>query len=283
LKIVLIVTVLVAMLAAATVLYGRHSWRASTRAMETRLAQGRERVIPATIDFRELERLPAPVQRYFRAVLREGKPMVTGAHVEHSGTFNAGDEVAQWKPFSSTQQVTTKRPGFVWDARIRMAPGITVHVHDAYINGQGVLRAKLLGILTVMDQPATPELAQGELMRFLAEAAWYPTALLPSQGVRWEAVSDTRASATLQDSRTEVSLIFEFDAQGLIASVYSDARYRLVKGAQVQTPWQGRFWNYQDRGGMLVPLSGEVAWLLPEGQKPYWRGHIDNVKHAFAE
>jgi hypothetical protein len=34
---------------------------------------------------------------------------------------------------------------------------------------------------------------------------------------------------------------------------------------------------------MLVPLSGEVAWLLPEGQKPYWRGHIETIKHSFAE
>lgn len=30
----------------------------------------------------------------------------------------------------------------------------------------------------------TPELARGELMRFFAEAAWYPTALLPNQGLQ---------------------------------------------------------------------------------------------------
>lgn len=42
---------------------------------------------------------------------------------------------------------------------------------------------------------ALGEVAQGELMRFFAEAAWYPTALLPSQGVRWQAVDDTSARA----------------------------------------------------------------------------------------
>jgi hypothetical protein len=30
---------------------------------------------------------------------------------------------------------------------------------------------------------------------------------------------------------------------------------------------------------MLVPLDGEVAWLLPEGAKPYWRGHITEIDY----
>jgi hypothetical protein len=33
---------------------------------------------------------------------------------------------------------------------------------------------------------------------------------------------------------------------------------------------------------MRVPLDGEVAWLLPEGAKPYWRGHTDEIAHEFA-
>jgi hypothetical protein len=56
--------------------------------------------------------------------------------------------------------------------------------------------------------------------------------------------------------------------------VGTEARGRTVDGEVVPTPWQGRFWNYDERGGMWVPLDGEVAWLLPEGAKPYWHGHI---------
>ena len=42
----------------------------------------------------------------------------------------------------------------------------------------------------------------------------------------------------------------------------TEARGRTVDGEVVPTPWQGRFWNYDERGGMWVPLAGEVAWLL---------------------
>ena len=60
------------------------------------------------------------------------------------------------------------------------------------------------------------------------------------------------------------------------------SRGRTVSGEVVPTPWQGSFWNYEEHGGMLVPLEGEVAWLLPEGEKPYWRGSITEISREFA-
>jgi hypothetical protein len=239
-------------------------------------------IVPKSYDPSELEALPAPVQRYFHAVLKEGQPLVAAVSVEHAGTFNMSESGEQWKPFRSTQRVVTRRPGFVWDARIRMAPAMSVHVHDAYVRGQGILTAKLFGLLTVMKQPNIPELAHGELMRFFAEAAWYPTALLPSQGVAWEAIDDNQARATLSDDTT-VTLVFQFDDNGLISSVRSEGRYREVDGELVATPWQGRFWGYKLRDGMLIPLDGEVEWLLPEGPKPYWRGRIQRIEYEYAE
>ena len=47
------------------------------------------------------------------------------------------------------------------------------------------MHGAVLGLVTVVDMADTPELARGELMRFFAEAAWYPTALLPSPVVRF--------------------------------------------------------------------------------------------------
>ena len=51
--------------------------------------------------------------------------------------------------------------------------------------------------------------------------AWYPTALLPSQGVRWAAVDDQSAQATLVDGQLALNLLFRFDEAGLIASVHA--------------------------------------------------------------
>jgi hypothetical protein len=264
-------------------LYGAYRWKTDPQELWARLDAARVPVRPRTVDFCELEGLPAPVQRYFRLVLEEGQPMVAGVRVRHRGTFNMGETTDRWKPFSSDQKVVTQRPGFDWDGRVAMMPGVPVRVHDAYVAGEGILHASLLGLYAVVDMRGTGDVAEGELMRFLAEAAWYPTALLPSQGVHWEAVDDRSAYATLTEGDISVTMLFTFDEQGLIETVRAEARARTVGGKVVPTPWQGRFWNHEERGDMRVPLDGEVAWILPEGAKPYWRGHTTEIVHEFAQ
>lgn len=119
-------------------------------------------------------------------------------------------------------------------------------------------------------------------MRFFAEAAWYPTALLPSQGVRWEPVDDRSARATLVDGAQSLTLLFRFDDQGLIESARAEARGRTVGKAIVMTPWEGRWSDYQVRDGMPVSMAGEVAWLTSEGRKPYRRGRITSLRYEFS-
>lgn len=277
------VIVVAVLLAGATAIgHGASRWKARTGQLRARLDAARVAIRPATYDASEIEGLPAPVRRYFQAVLRDGQPIVSAARLAHEGQFNMGETRAKWKRFTSSQLAVMRRPGFDWDARIALAPGVNVLVHDGYVAGEGILHAQMLGLVTVADLRGTPEAAQGELMRFLAEAAWYPTALLPSQGVRWEAIDDTSARATLTDDATTVSLDFRFDAGGLLAGVRAAARPRTVQGKLVATPWQGRFWQYETRGGMRVPTEGEVAWELPEGPCPYWRGRVTDIAYEFA-
>jgi hypothetical protein len=164
-----------------------------------------------------------------------------------------------------------------------MAPGLYAYVRDGYIAEKGILHAKLLGLLTIADLGNTPEIAQGELMRFLAEAVWYPTLLLPGNGVHWLPIDGSSATATLDDGANKVALDFRFDDEGLITSVEAQARFRSVDGKFVPTRWQGKFSDYAWRGGMRIPLEGEVAWLLADGPHPYWRGRLTSVSYELAE
>jgi hypothetical protein len=277
-----LIAVALALVAAALALgwWGRRRWRRATDALLNQLAAAHATVHPGVVDLREADTLPAPVQRYLRAVLRHGQPMVAGVRLAHTGTFNMKTDGDGWKPFTSVQQVTLQPPGFVWDARISLAPGLPVHVHDAYVAGAGVLHAAVLGLMPMARLRGGGELAEGELMRWLAEAAWCPTALLPSQGVRWQAVDARSADATLSDGAVSATLRFHFDGDGLVDTVTAAARGRLVGGVSKPTPWQGRFWNYALRDGLRVPLQGEVAWLLPGGASPYWRGRITALEYA---
>lgn len=282
LKVILLVTVALLAVVAGAMFYGSSRWKTGTTELGARLEAARVPIHPSTYDAKELEGLPLPVRRYFGAALKDGQPIVAAVRLAHEGLFNMGETQARWSRFMSSQLAITRRPGFDWDGRIAIAPGLNAFVHDAYVAGEGILHVELLGLMKLADLRGTPEVAQGELMRFLAEAAWYPTALLPSQGVRWSAIDDTSATATLSDGATTVSLDFRFDTEGLISGVRAAARYRTVNGALVATPWQGRFWGYAVRDGMRIPLDGEVGWELPDGLRPYWRGRIAEVNYEFA-
>lgn len=272
--------VIIAVIAVAR---GNSRWHAETRQIHARLESSRTPIQHKTFEPTDLEGLPAPVQRYFRAVLSDGQPVITRVGVEHTGMFNLSNTGENWKPFSSTQRVITNRPGFDWEARIAMMPGIKVRVHDAYAAGMGILHASVLGLFSVTELRGTGQIAEGELMRFFAECAWYPTALLPSQGVQWEPIDDKHASARMSDGDLRLTMRFTFGANDLIESVHAEARGRASGNKMIPTPWEGRWSNYQQRDGMLIPIDGEVAWLLPEGARPYWRGRIRSIQYEFAQ
>jgi hypothetical protein len=137
-----------------------------------------------------------------------------------------------------------------------------------------------MGVRRVVSAQGTPELNAAALHRFLAEAVWLPTALLPAAGVVLRPHDGNSARASLSTGGSSVSLDFHFGADGLVDRVYTGARERDVgRGRTLPTPWQGRFSHYARRAGFRVPLAGEVEWLLPEGPQPYWRGELTSVAY----
>ncbi len=268
--------------AAAAALVGAVRWRLRTRDVRAALRAARAPSAPRVFDPLEVESLPGPVRRYFHVALLRGQPVVESARLATEGEFLLDAARRRWAPFTADQLFVARPPGFDWDARIRVAPGIAIFVRDAYREGAGILRAEALGLVTVADQAPSPELARGELLRWLAETPWFPTALLPSQGVRWEAMDEGRARATLVDRGVTAALEFRFGPDGLVSSVFAPDRPRTVGTANVPTPWEGTWTASSARNGMRVPSAGEVAWLLPEGRLAYWRGRVKSVNYAFA-
>ena len=281
-KTVLLFVVALFVACMALTLYGKARWNAGTTQLLNRLDAAQIKSAPQFYNAKELEGLPAPVKRYFQSVLKDGQPIITAATMQHSGTFNMSATTQNWKPFTSTQRVITKRPGFDWDARVMLFPGIAAHIHDAYIAGAGQLNAALFGLIPVGNVAGSSELSKGELMRFFAEAVWYPTALLPSQGVQWQAIDAETAVAILTDEDISLSMRFHFGKDGLVDMFRAEARGRLVNDKITSAPWEGRFWNYAERSGMRIPLEGEVAWVSPDGNKPYYRGRIVTLNYEFA-
>lgn len=232
-------------------------------------------------DDEELKSLPPVVQRYLSQALNMNQPLVRRLYLEQTGTFNRSTTPMQeqWEPFTARQRLATKRPGFVWDAAVRVSPGFTVRVVDAYVAGVGSLQPSVFGLFDVGGTEGTVDIARGELIRYFAESVWYPTVFLPSQGVQWKAVDENSAQATLSDGPLTVNLLFNFNADGMVERISSTERSMLLDGVMVPMPWEVRLSNYQYQEGMRIPMEAEVAWLTPSGRWPYWRGRIEKLDY----
>ena len=229
---------------------------------------------------KETAGLPDSVKKYFNLVLNDRLPIINHALVTQSGGFRAKPEITNWSKMEAEQLFSTSPRAFIWNSTISMVPGVSINVCDSYIGGQGEMKGRILSAFTLIYEKNKKELNEGALQRYLAESVWFPTALLPSQGVAWKELDEFRAEASIVDSGNVVSLEFEFNQKGEIISVYTPKRYREVGGKYEPTPWKGTFSNYTNVGGYFIPKGGEVAWLLKDGVYSYWKASLVKIGRA---
>jgi hypothetical protein len=189
--------------------------------------------------------------------------------------------------FEATHTAVPAATGFVWNARVSIAPLLHVRVRDSFVEGQGSGRVTILSAFPVASDGGTPEMNSGSLHRFLAEAVWYPTALVPSSKLQWRAIDDNRALATLTVSGVSVSLEFRFADTGEVLGIFTPARWGAFDAGYQQRPWEGHFRNYQLRDGIRVPLAGDVGWYVDGEWQAVWNGIVtefdaDGRSHAGA-
>lgn len=226
-----------------------------------------------------LDGLPAPVSRYLRKALNpNGKP-IRSVLLQQEGKLQTTPDQEEYKSFEATHIATVGKPGFLWNATIDMFPGI--HVVDSYYSQSAFGSIYLMSLFGLVSRSNEPELNQGALYRYLAESVWYPQALLPGNGVRWTALDDRRALATLDDGPNSVSLEFRFNQDGLVESIYTEDRYGLFGKEYRRHPWEGKFSNYRKVDGMMIPMNGEVGWHMSDGFWLFWKGSLKKVEFTY--
>ena len=270
--IIAIVAALIAT-AIAAVIAGNARWRRQTTVVVEQLdATDPARALTAAIDT-----VPPPAARYLRRAIAEPSHRVRSAIATQQAEFFIN---GAWRPLTATQYFTTDPPGFVWDARIAMAPLLPAQVRDAYVSGRGSMQASFLGLYSIVDLAGTRELNSGALQRFLGEAVWFPTALMPSSTVTWSPHDDRSATVTLTDNGASVSLRFEFNANDDVIRISGD-RFKETNGAYVVQPWVIQCSEHVERSGMRIPEACAVAWIGANGEEPYWRGRIASIDYTF--
>ncbi len=177
-----------------------------------------------TYDPAQLSGLLAPVQRYFRHVLKPGQPYVRSVRLRHDGQFKT-DLKKDWMDITGEEYFVADKPAYIWNGTITWFTAC-----DRYVAGRGSLTVHLMSAFPVQHFSG-PVADESELLRYLAETVWFPTSLLPGGPAVWSPIDDNSATLTLTDNGLTVSCQMHFNEKGEIvryqAQRYSDETHRI--------------------------------------------------------
>ncbi len=200
----------------------------------------------------ELETLPEPVRRYFNASIEPGAALPTAVTLRMRGHI----KLKRWLPFRA-DQVLTPHTGFVWRAR---AAGV-ISGYDVYIDGQGAMKWKLLGLATVMHADG-PDISKAAAGRCGGEGVWLPSALLPRFGVRWSAPADDHIVSAFSVGTMPIELHCRIDSNGRVVSVMFDRWGDPDRtGTFDWHPFGGDITDHHVFDGLTVPSAGRWGWF----------------------
>jgi hypothetical protein len=283
LKWMLLVSGVIVLIAGIAIIIGQSREKAKIQRLLGRFKQRKPQPVTGTVRFDSLEGLPGPVKNYFRHVLVDGQPLIQSAGMRQSGKLRTGITTGKWLPFTASQYINPAGREFLWDAKVELPLAMHIRVLDGYQSGIGSGQVSFLSAFTIFSDSRRPELNSGALHRFLAEAVWYPTALLPQSGVDWQPISDHSALATITDNTITVSLEFRFNEHDEVTGIYSPGRYRRFDDGYKQVPWEGHFRNYiEDQTGIRVPAYGEVGWCVDGEWQAVWKGNLIELHYDLA-
>jgi hypothetical protein len=232
-----------------------------------------------SITAEKLQGLPEPVQRYLTYTGVVGKPRIKTARIKWSGRFRRGID-QPWMPMAAEQFYTVDPPGFVWNARFKVAGLPLMRARDTYKDGQGHMYARLAWIIPIFDVRGE-QLIQGTMVRYLQEMIFFPTAYLEPY-IQWNAVDDTCAEVKFTDHGRSVSGKMYFDPQGRLID-FRAQRYREINGDFSLDTWTAPISSYGTMAGLNLPKSGLAVWKLDSGDLPYAEVEVEDVQYNLDE
>lgn len=230
--------------------------------------------------YEDLEGLPEPVQRYFRYTLKDGQEYIRFAKMKTSGEFRRPNE-EKTADVTADEYFTAERPAFLFDAHFANYPyiGFWVDVRDKYHHGKGDMYVNLFSGYNVLDTRGAKELDQTSFLRFIGQTVMFPTALLPSDYVRWESIDENSARIVVIDGDNSGTASVYFNEAGEITKWVTEGRYEHVNGNYRKIGTIGYRSNYREIDGVKVPMKFVIERVLSDGTREvFWKGEVIDIQ-----
>lgn len=227
----------------------------------------------------DLAGLPEPARRYFRFAGSVGRSMAWSFQARFSGRFRM-DDARPWARASAIQYNAIDPPTRLFLLGIRLW-GLPIRGVDSYVGGQGRMRARLLGLKTVVDD-ATEATTVGELSTYLADLVWVMPSSLLAHDVTWKERDDRSFDVTLRDRGRSVTGTVVLDGRDALKEFTTTDRYYAPSdpkagGRPERTLWSMTGEDVREIEGRKVDMKVRAVWRPADGDHPYVDFTMDDV------
>ena len=257
-----------------------HAWSRLEREVASLEIDGR----PSFVTQAELSTLPHTVQRFMQFHRADaGAPKVASMRLRWIGEFRLGR--GAWMPIEAVQWNARSPAARVFHMRARMGHVIPILARDTYVEGHGRMRAKLAGMITVVDAVG-PELDCSELVTWLNDAVLFAPTMLLDERTRFDAVDDHAFDVSFRDAGRTVRARVFVDERGAPTDFETTDRFLEdpddPKHATIRGRWRTPVRSWIAVGNRVFPHQAEATWLLPRGDLTYARFTLVAGALAFA-
>jgi hypothetical protein len=228
----------------------------------------------------QLVGLPELARRYLTHAIEPGALIARAVLLEMHGEINLN---RHWCPFTADQVIRWDR-GFIWRARVKMKAGIVVTGSDRWIDGQGAMLWKLLGLLPIVKSDG-PDISRSALGRAQIEVVWLPTVLV-GPNVVWEAKKTGRrlgVDLRFADRPGHLDVSLGRDGQLQSASLLRWGDPPPNPGTFDEHPFGATASSEKTFDGITIPTEIRVGWYFGserfEKEGEFFRVTVTNARY----
>ncbi len=234
-----------------------------------------EKTAPETVEERDLQHLPIPIQKYLNYVGVVGTPKVHNVKIVFRGEMR--DKGKDWFPFTSEQYNFMDRPERLFFMKARVN-GVPTSGYHAYKEGQANMLIKLLSLFPVVNLSGK-EMNQSETVTYFNDLCLFAPAALINPEITWEAIDNYSAKATFTHRDITIAAILYINEQGQLVDFISDDRFAHVDGTMKSYQFSTPVSQYKRFEGFNLATYGEAIWQYPDGPFTYGKFRVVAIQY----
>jgi hypothetical protein len=234
---------------------------------------------PKVLTENDIRDLPNPVQRYLKYVGVMGKERVRNLRIVSKTHINLGTDKGWTEMETVEYNFYNNHPKRLAYMKFKTS-GIPILGLDSYINGQGNMLMKPLGLFAVVNAGGKDmDNTSAAVMLFLNMCTAAPASLIDER-IKWTTINASTVKATFEDKECKVSAILVFNDNGELTNFSTEDKYYSPTGNFYQkVRWSTPVLDYKEINGLRLSTYGEAIWHFDNGDYCYGKNTLKEIEY----